>query len=112
MGHDASQLADPSKTMSNRSALILVTAIDTAYIPSFAPIYKQLERTEAEANENEENVFPHHRCSPEVGNLSWHQNSNYQDRRRYRTIMMAIVGPRILRVLGKVAHRGPVSSGF
>ena len=65
---------------------------------------RHLERTEA--NEDQEGFFSHHRCSAEVGNLSWHQSLNDRDKHRYRTIMMA------MRVLGIVAHRGPVSSRF
>lgn len=68
--------------------------------------HRQLEQTKA--NENEEKFFSHHRWSPEAEDLSLHQISNYQDRHRYHT--MAIVGP--IRVLGIVAHRGPVLRRF
>ena len=61
----------------------------------------QLER--AEAKEDQEELSSHRRCGPGVGNLSWHQSSNYQDRNSHRTIAMRV---------GIVAHRGLVSSRF
>jgi len=59
----------------------------------------QLERKEAHVNEK--NVF----CYRGAGRLYWHQSSNYQGRRRDRTV--AIVS--LIRVMGRVIHRGPAA---
>lgn len=59
----------------------------------------QIERKEAHVNEK--NVF----CYGGARRLYWHQSSNYQDRRRDRTV--AIVS--LIRAMGRVRHMGPAA---